>query len=136
LDLPHYHFGITVLFSMSSTELFQNETGVPVGPRDNWPITTNKDGVQWLPKVLPERKKLSTLGRPADVEVNCYDAVFTKFSDPNFKVYQWDVKLEPKVVSRSGKPPKRAFKEVVWQSKKVQNTLGRGWLYNGDAIAW
>jgi eukaryotic translation initiation factor 2C len=121
---------------MSASNGFNTETGFAIGPRDNWPITTNKDGVQWLPKVLPERKKLSTLGRPTDVEVNCYDAVFTKFDDPNFKVYQWDVKIEPKTVSRSGKPPKRAFKEILWQSNKVQSTLGRGWLYNGDAIAW
>ena len=121
---------------MSSPLVYNTDSGLPIGPRDNWPISANKDGFQWLPKVLPDRKKLSTLGKPTDLEVNCYDAVFTKFNDPNFKVFQWDVKLEPKVVSRSGKPPKRAFKDVVWQSKKVQEKLGRGWLYNGDAIAW
>jgi hypothetical protein len=121
---------------MSSPVIYNTTSGLPLGPGENWPVSANRDGVQWLPKVLPDRKKTSTLGKPTDVEINCYDAVFFKFNDPKFRVYQWDVKLELKFASTNPKPPKRAFKEVVWQSSTVQQKLGNGWIYNGDAIAW
>lgn len=80
---------------------------------------------------LPSRPaKPNSQGRETIVQLNTFNVL----SYPTKKVYQYDV-----TIFQAGKPvdeKKRTFIKKIWQSKAVQSKIGKGWLYDGNKLAW
>lgn len=74
--------------------------------------------------------KPNSLGRETTVQLNTFNVQ----AYPTKKVYQYDVSIF------QGKFPidenKRTFIKKVWQSKAVVGKIGKGWLYDGNKLAW
>jgi hypothetical protein len=91
---------------------------------------------KYRPKTLPERKKMSTLGRQINVEVNSYMVRAQKLTDGKVEVYRYDIKYEHTCVPRPDKEIARIVKEKIWASSVVQKELKGPWLYDGNNLAW
>jgi eukaryotic translation initiation factor 2C len=67
---------------------------------------------------------LSKAGTPIRVGLNMYDA-----SISNIKVYQYDVFI-------GNGAEKRGLIKAVWESKIVQQAIGKGFIFDGNKLAW
>ncbi|KAK3109735.1 Protein argonaute, partial [Teratosphaeriaceae sp. CCFEE 6253] len=74
---------------------------------------------------LPPRPAPSNLGQAIKVGLN----TFRVKKVPSNPVYQCDVMIG------SG-TEKRGLMKKVWESKAVRKTLGQGWIYDGNKLAW
>lgn len=74
---------------------------------------------------LPPRPKPSKLGQPAKVALN----VFTVTNYPEKPVFQYEI-----MVGKGDE--KRGLIKAVWESKAVQQALGKDCIFDGDRLAW
>ncbi|KAK5114285.1 hypothetical protein LTR62_002536 [Meristemomyces frigidus] len=74
---------------------------------------------------MPARPKPSTLGQGIKVGLN----TFRIKKVPEKKVFQFDVLIG------SG-AEKRGLMKRVWESKAIAKALGKGWIYDGNKLAW
>ncbi|KAK7521474.1 Piwi domain-containing protein [Phyllosticta citriasiana] len=78
------------------------------------------------PEGIPKRPaKLNSMGTSVNINLNNFNVI----DMPNDKVHQYDV------IIGSGNE-KRGLIKAVWQSQTVSTKLGRGWLFDGNKIAW
>lgn len=79
-----------------------------------------------IPGHLPARPpKPSTLGQPCKIGLNTYDVKVL----PTAKVYQYDVVIGNSV-------EKRGLIMKVWNSKTLKQALGKGFIFDGNKLAW
>ncbi|GME33790.1 Eukaryotic translation initiation factor 2 [Neofusicoccum parvum] len=79
-----------------------------------------------MPDSVPRRpKKLNTQGREISVKLNTFPVT----QMPTSNIYQYDV------IVGSG-TEKRGLVMAIWESKTLKSKLGKGWLFDGNKIAW
>ncbi|KAI7549659.1 hypothetical protein KC317_g14508, partial [Hortaea werneckii] len=78
-----------------------------------------------LPNAMPPRPKPSTLGQAAKVGLNSFK-VDLKGAKP---VYQFDVLIGNGL-------EKRGLVKEVWACQSVRDALGKGWIFDGNKLAW
>ncbi|KAI6846917.1 Piwi-domain-containing protein [Hortaea werneckii] len=78
-----------------------------------------------LPNAMPPRPKPSTLGQAAKVGLNSFK-VDLKGAKP---VYQFDVLIGNGL-------EKRGLIKEVWECPSVRDALGKGWIFDGNKLAW
>ncbi|KAK5126303.1 hypothetical protein LTR85_010539 [Meristemomyces frigidus] len=78
-----------------------------------------------LPTALPSRPKPSTLGQACKIGLNTYNVEVM----PSAPVYQFDVMIGNGV-------EKRGLVKKVWESKTLRNALGKGFIFDGNKLAW
>lgn len=81
----------------------------------------------------PRPQNLNTNGQEVQIGLNSFKVL----SYPSKPVYQYDVLIIPHGDTK-GDPNdmKRIVLEKVWKSIAVQNSLGGGWVYDGNKLAW
>ena len=77
-----------------------------------------------VPTQLPARSKPSALGQPIKVGLNTFNV--EKF--PDKAIYQFEVLIGSGV-------EKRGLVKKVWQSKAVRDTIGKGWIFDGEIVS-
>jgi len=84
-----------------------------------------------IPQTLPSRpSQPNNQGRETVVQLNTFNVL----QYPTKDVYQYDVSI-----TQFDKPvdqAKRSFIRKLWMSKAVQDKTGKGWLYDGNKLAW
>jgi len=84
-----------------------------------------------VPASLPSRPaQPNNQGRETIIQLNTFNVL----QYPTKKVYQYDVSI-----TQFNKPvdqAKRSFIRKLWMSKAVQSKTGKGWLYDGNKLAW
>ncbi|KAK8243527.1 Piwi domain-containing protein [Phyllosticta capitalensis] len=79
-----------------------------------------------VPADIPKRPaKLNSQGKEINVKLNNFNVL----SMPKSAIYQYDV------IIGSG-TEKRGLIKAVWHSEGVFKKLGKGWLFDGNRIAW
>lgn len=87
----------------------------------SWSVMRGYD----VPGTMPKRTSPSTLGQGIQVGLNTFNVEIL----PTASVYQFDVMIGNGV-------EKRGLVSKVWKSKAVQAELGKGWIFDGNKLAW
>ncbi|KAF9638526.1 putative eukaryotic translation initiation factor 2c protein [Lasiodiplodia theobromae] len=89
-------------------------------------VKTNDEDQLAMPNFIPARPaKLNMQGKEVPVKLNTFNVM----QMPTKPVYQYDVNVG------SG-TEKRGLIMNVWESKTVKAKIGKGWLFDGNKIAW
>jgi eukaryotic translation initiation factor 2C len=92
-------------------------------------ILTDRSKVD-IPKGCKRPAKPCSLGQEIVVRLNTFHV--NQF--PQKPVHQYDITINYKKPTSDG--PKRGVLVKVWNSKTVQNRVGKGWLWDGNKAAW
>jgi eukaryotic translation initiation factor 2C len=80
---------------------------------------------------LPSRpKKACSLGREVAIRLNTFHVL----EFPSKPVHQYDITITS-AGNNKGDVPRMVILKV-WKSKAVQEKLDRGWVYDGNKLAW
>ncbi|KAF2087202.1 Piwi-domain-containing protein [Saccharata proteae CBS 121410] len=78
-----------------------------------------------LPEYVPKRNGYNNVGKETIVGLNMFDVL----SYPSKFVFQYDITI-------GNGQEKRGLIKSIWHSDALQSKIGKGWLFDGNKIAW